>query len=75
MIGLGFKTELKLLNENSVSIKWELTNQEIQDQCYHQMDFDINGQSFDDIISGYETTAHQAIFNVIENKFPGIYEL
>jgi hypothetical protein len=72
---LEFKTEKLLLDANNISIKWVLLNEEISHLCYHQMDFAINGQTFDDIITGYEDTAKQAIWGEINKKFPNLYTL
>jgi hypothetical protein len=71
---LEFRTEKKLTANNTINIAWHIANEEIADQCYHSREFLLD-KPIEQIISEYEPTAKQAIFEVINSKFPNLYTL
>lgn len=58
-----------------VNIKWSIQNEEVHSQANHANDFIIGDSSVDDIETSYASTAEQAIYEVIDSKFPGRYIL
>jgi len=62
-------------NEGAITVayKWQPTNLELKDFCFHRQEYPIETHEQDAL--DHDEQAKQDLFNIINNEYPGVYTL